>query len=273
MATATAWRTGRATTLRTWHMTRRAYPWTYAVGTVLPAALTIALGYLGFHAIGGGETGADFAKGSGTSAYLAYLAVGATAFQFTVRLILWSAKALITEQRQGTLGALLIAPATRLPYLLGFTAFAVLSSIAEFLTLGVVIGALGISIPVASAPGAVAGALALIIAVFSISVGLGGLMIAAGEAHISQNTVFIVLGLLCGYTFPRDYLPGYVRWLAEAFPTTAAMDVLHGTLTGGHTLTDLAPRLAISLLLSAAYLLLGVRTLPYFERRAVERTY
>jgi len=113
----------------------------------------------------------------------------------------------------------------------------------------------------------------LIAAVFAISVGLGGLMIAAGEAHISQNTVFIVLGLLCGYTFPRAYLPAYVRWLAEVLPTTSAMDVLHGALTGGHTLTDLAPRLATSLLLSAAYLLLGVRALPYFERRAVERTY
>ncbi|MFE0508939.1 ABC transporter permease [Streptomyces sp. NPDC058964] len=273
MATATAWRTSRATTWRTWHMTRRAYPWTYAVGTVLPAALTIALGHLAYHAIGGGRTGAGFRQGSGTTAYLAYLAVGATAYQFTVRLILWSAKALITEQRQGTLAALLIAPATRLPYLLGFTAFAVLSSIAEFLTLAVVIGALGISIPVASPLGALAGALALITAVFALSVGLGGLMIAAGEAHIAQNTVFAVLGLLCGYTFPRAYLPGPLQWLAEAFPTTAAMDVLHGSLTGGHTLTDLAPRLGTSLLLSTACLLLGLKTLPHAERRAVERTY
>ncbi|MFJ8505744.1 ABC transporter permease [Streptomyces avermitilis] len=263
----------RATVWRTWQTTRRAYPWTYAVGTVLPAALTISLGYLGYHAIGGGEVGAGFDAGSGTTAYLAYLAVGATAYQFTVRLILWSAKALITEQRQGTLGALLIAPAPRLPYLLGFTAFAVLSSVAEFLTLAVVIGALGISVPVASPIGALAGALALIAAVFAISVGLGGLMIAAGEAHISQNTVFVVLGLLCGFTFPRAYLPAPVQWLAEAFPTTSAMDVLHGSLTGGHHLADLAPRLATCLALAAVYLLIGLKTLPYAERRAVERTY
>ncbi|GGW66480.1 ABC transporter [Streptomyces lucensis JCM 4490] len=269
MATATAWRTGRATAWRTWQTTRRAYPWTYAVGTVLPAALTIALGHLAFHAIGAGETGSGFHEGP----YLAYLAVGATAYQFTVRLILWSAKALITEQRQGTLGALLIAPAGRLPYLLGFTAFAVLSSVAEFLTLAVVVAALGITIPVASPLGALAGALALITATFAMSVGLGGLMIAAGEAHISQNTLFCVLGLLCGYTFPRAYLPAPAQWLADALPTTAAMDVLHGSLTGGRTLTDLAPRLALSLLLSLGYLLAGLRGLPRAEARAVERTY
>lgn len=262
----------RATAWRTWQTTRRAYPWTYAVGTVLPAALTISLAYLGFHAIGGGGVGEDFSSGSGTTAYLAYIAVGATAFQFTVRLILWSAKALITEQRQGTLAALLVAPAGRLPYLLGFTAFAVLSSLVEFLTLGVVV-ALGISVPVASPLGALAGATALVCAVFSLCVGLGGLMIAAGEAHISQNTVFVVLGLLGGFTFPRDYLPAPAQWLAEALPTTAAMDVLHGSLTGGQTFAELVPRLATGAALTVGYLLLGLKYLPRAETRAVERTY
>ncbi|MEU4080221.1 ABC transporter permease [Streptomyces venezuelae] len=265
--------TARATAWRTWQMTRRAYPWTYAVGTVLPAALTIALAYLGFHAIGGGEVGDDFAADSGTTAYLAYIVVGATAFQFTVRLILWSAKALITEQRQGTLGALLIAPAARLPYLLGFTGFAVLSSIVEFLTLGLVVAALGITVPVSSVPGALLGALALIAAVFALSVGLGGLMIAAGEAHISQNTVFIVLGLVSGFTFPRDYLPEPARWFAELLPTTSAMDVLHGSFTGGQSLPELLPRLAVCALLTCAYLLIGLTWLPRAEARAAERTY
>ncbi|WP_329117497.1 ABC transporter permease [Streptomyces sp. NBC_01353] len=262
-----------ATAWRTWQMTRRAYPWTYAVGTVLPAALAISLAYFGYHAIGGGAVADDFTEGSGTTAYLAYIVVGATAFQFTVRLILWSAKALITEQRQGTLGALLIAPAGRLPYLAGFTAFAVLSSLVEFLALGVVVALLGISVPVASVTGLMLGGLALIGAVFALSVGLGGLMIAAGEAHISQNTVFIVLGLVGGFTFPRAYLPEPAQWFAEMLPTTAATDVLHAVTTGGQSLPDLLPRLAVCALLSGAYLFLGLRYLPRAEARAVERTY
>ncbi|MEU9865273.1 ABC transporter permease [Streptomyces sp. NPDC047971] len=262
-----------ATVLRTWRMTRRAYPWTYAVGTVLPAALAIALAHLGYHAVGGGAVADDFTESSGTTAYLAYVVVGATAFQFTVRLILWSAKALITEERQGTLGALLIAPAGRFPYLAGFTAFAVLSSLVEFLVLGVVVALLGISVPVASVPGLLLGALALIGSVFALSVGLGGLMIAAGEAHISQNTVFIVLGLVGGFTFPRAYLPAPLQWFAELLPTTAATDVLHAVTTGGQSLPDLLPRLAVCAALSGAHLFLGLRYLPRAEARAVERTY
>ncbi|WP_418957672.1 ABC transporter permease [Streptomyces tritici] len=269
MSVPVAWATAR----RTWLMTRRAYPWSYAVGTVLPAALAIALAYLGFHAVADGAVADDFTAGTGTTAYLAYLAVGATAFQFTVRLILWSAKALITEQREGTLGALLVAPAGRFPYLLGFTGFAVTSSLVEFLALGVVIAAFGIAIPVSSPLALLLGALALLGTVFALCVGLGGLMIAAGEAHISQNTVFIVLGLLGGYTFPRSYLPDWAQWLAELLPTTAAVDVLHGATTGGQTLAELLPRLGAAALVAAGYLLLGLLYLPRAEARAVERTY
>ncbi|NML50146.1 ABC transporter permease [Streptomyces sp. R302] len=263
----------RATAWRTWQVTRRAYPWTYAVGTVLPAALALALGVLGYRAIGGGTVADDFTEGTGTTAYLAYLAVGVIAFQFTVRLILWSAKALITEQREGTLASLLIAPARRFPYLAGFTAFAVLSSLAEFLVLGLVLAAFGIAIPVSSPAGLLLGAALLIAAVFACSVGLGGLMIAAGEAHISQNTVFAVLGLLGGFTFPRAYLPAWAQWCAELLPTTAAVDVLHGATTGGRTLVELLPGLGTGVLVAAAYLLLGLLYLPRAEARAVERTY
>ncbi|WP_282694844.1 ABC transporter permease [Streptomyces sp. CC208A] len=263
----------RATAWRTWQTTRRAYPWTYAVGTVLPAALAIALASFAYHSIGGGTVAADFTEDTGTTAYLAYLTVGAVAFQFTVRLILWAAKALITEMREGTLGALFIAPAGRFPYLAGFTAFAVAGSLVEFLALGAVVAAFGIAIPVSSPAGVLLGTAALIGTVFAFSVGLGGLMIAAGEAHISQNTVFVVLGLLGGFTFPRTYLPEWAQWCAELLPTTAAVDVLHGATTGGQSLADLLPRLGTCVLVAAAYLLLGLLYLPRAEARAAERTY
>jgi ABC-2 type transport system permease protein len=51
------------------------------------------------------------------------------------------------------------------------------------------------------------------------------------------------------------------------------MDVLHGSLTGGQTLAELAPRLATGAALTVAYLALGLTYLPRAETRAVERTY
>ncbi|MET9614719.1 ABC transporter permease [Kitasatospora indigofera] len=262
-----------ATLRRTWTMTSRAYPWSYAVGCLLTGILTIGLSYLALHAIGGGTVAADFTARTGGADYLGYIAIGAGAFMFTVRLLLWSSKALITEQRQGTLGALLVAPAGRLPYLLGFTGFALANTVVEVGLLGGFAALLGIGLPACQPLAALAGILALAFAVFALSVVLGALMIVAGEAHISQNTVFLAVSLLCGITFPNSYLPAPARWLAETLPVTSAMDVLRGALSHGAGLADLAPRLLTCLALGAGYLLLGLLVLPGAERRAIERSY
>lgn len=262
-----------ATLRRTWTMTGRAYPWSYAIGCLLIGVLTIGLSYLGLHAIGGGAVTADFTARTGGADYLGYIAIGAGAYMFTVRLLLWSSKALITEQRQGTLGALLVAPAGRLQYLLGFTGFALANTAVEVGLLGGFAALLGVTLPAWHPLAALAGVLALAVAVFAVSVVLGALMIVAGEAHISQNTVFLAVSLLCGITFPNSYLPAPAQWLAEVLPVTPAMDVLRGALSGGEGLTALLPRLLVCLALSAAYLLAGLLVLPGAERRAIERSY
>ncbi|MFI6848529.1 ABC transporter permease [Kitasatospora sp. NPDC050467] len=262
-----------ATLRRTWTMTSRAYPWSYAVGCLLIGVFTIGLSYLGLHAIGGGSVAEDFTARTGGADYLGYIAIGAAGYMFTVRMLLWSSKALITEQRQGTLGALLIAPAGRLPYLLGFTGFALLNTAVEVGLLGGFAAVLGVTLPAPHPLAALAGVVALAAAVFAVAVVLGALMIVAGEAHISQNTVFLAVSLLCGITFPNSYLPAPAQWLAELLPVTSAMDVLRDALGQGRPLTDLLPRLVTCLALSAGYLLLGLRLLPAAERRAIERSF
>ncbi len=261
-----------ATFHRTWVVTRRAYPWTYFVGTVLTGALTIGLAYLAFHAVGGGQVADDFADKAGTSDYLAFVAVGATANTFVVRLLLWAAKALITEQREGTLAALIVAPARRLPYLVGFAAFAVTSTFAEVAALWGFARVLGISLPATNLAAAVVATGVITAAVFAVSIPLGAVMIAAGEAHISQNTVFYLMAVLCGFVFPRAYLPEPAQWLAELIPVTAALDVVRGAFAHGQSPAELAPRIAAALAVSTAYALFGLWLMPRAERRAMERT-
>ncbi|MEV0825836.1 hypothetical protein [Nonomuraea rubra] len=79
--------------------------------------------YLGLRLLGGGEVGVEFREKSGTGDYLGYVAVGAAALMFVKHCILWAGKAMIQEQREGTMGALIVAPARRLPYLAGFSMF------------------------------------------------------------------------------------------------------------------------------------------------------
>src|SRR3712207_4482800 len=89
-----------ATFGRSLKATRRAYPWTYFTSTVVSGALAIALAYLAYTEIGGGVVDARFVAETASADYVGYVAVGAVAFAFTVRLLLWTSKALIGEERE-----------------------------------------------------------------------------------------------------------------------------------------------------------------------------
>ncbi|MDH2428083.1 ABC transporter permease [Sphaerisporangium sp. TRM90804] len=260
-----------ATFHRTWSVTRRAYPWSYFVGTLMLGVFTVGLAHLGLEAIGGGRVAASFAAATGTADYLGYITVGAAAFMFTTHGILWVAKALIQEQREGTLGALLVTPPGRLPYLAGFTAFAYTAIALEVTVLVACARVLGVRLESTGPPDALLAVLALGVAVFGMSAVLSAVMIIAGEAHITQNTLFFAIALLSGFTFPRQDLPAVLRWAGELVPTTAAMDVVRGAFTTG---AGVSPgRLAAALGLGLAYAVAGLRWLPLAERHAMQRSY
>ena len=105
-------------------------------------------GLPGLHAIGGGRVGAGFAAGAGTADYLGFVTVGAAALMFTTRMVLWVAKAQITEQREGTLECQLIAPAHRLPYLLGVAPQALMTTVGEVAVMLAFALAIGVRLPV-----------------------------------------------------------------------------------------------------------------------------
>ncbi|MBN6056053.1 ABC transporter permease, partial [Nonomuraea sp. RK-328] len=260
-----------ATLRRSWLVTRRAYPWSYFVGTLLTGVFTMGLAYLGLRAIGGDQVSAEFAGRAGTADYLGYVAVGAAAYMFVVHGILWTGKAMIQEQREGTLGALVVAPARRLPYLLGFAMFAFTAVAVEVAVLLGCAALLGVRPAATGLVDAVLALAGLALAVFGMSVVLSDVMIVAGEAHITQNTVFYAVAILSGFTFPRDYLPEAFQWLGELVPVTPAMDVIRAVFTGGAGLP--LDRLAVTVLVSLAYTAAGLLAMPWAERRAMERSY
>ncbi|MFD7510567.1 ABC transporter permease [Streptomyces sp. NPDC059853] len=255
-----------------WQTNRRAYPWTYFTSTVLAGALTMVLAYFAFVA-GGRRVSATFSAYAGSGDYLGYIAVGAITYAFAVRMLLWTAKALITEEREGTIVALLVAPATRVPYMIGFASFALVSTLAEAGALTVVALLIGVAFPTPHLLGLVVGVGIFTLALFSMSLILGAVMLFASEAHISQNTLFLVMGLVCGFTFPREYLPSPLQWLAETLPVTPALDVLREGLSGVFDIAETGPRMAACLALCSVYLLASWWLLPRAERRVMERTF
>jgi ABC-2 type transport system permease protein len=257
---------------RNWLVTMRAYPWTYFIGTLATGVLTVGIGWLAFHAIGGGRVGPGFAVGAGTADYLGFVTVGAAALMFVTRMVLWVAKAQITEQREGTLESQLIAPARRLPYLAGVAAQALSTTAIEVtIMLGFAL-LLGVRLPAPDPVTLFFAVVAGTVAVFGLSVPLSAVMIAAGEAHITQNTLFVGMGLVCGFTFPTSYLPDALRWLGEALPVTSALRVLRAATLQRAPIASAWPDLVLCLGLGSVYLVAGLILLPRAERRAVLRS-
>ncbi|MEV4169369.1 ABC transporter permease [Nonomuraea sp. NPDC049709] len=260
-----------ATLRRSWLVTRRAYPWTYFIGNLLLGVFTVSLAYLGLQILGRGEVSAEFRGKSGTADYLGYVAVGAAALMFVKHCILWTGKAMIQEQREGTMGALIVAPARRMPYLLGFSLFSFSAVALEVVALLGCAALFGVRLEPTGWGDGVLAVAGLGLAVFGMSVVLSNVMIVAGEAHITQNSVFYAIALLSGFTFPREYLPEVLQWLGEVVPVTAAMDVVRGVFTVG-TGVD-AGRFTTAVLIGLLYTTAGFLAMPWAERRAMERSY
>ncbi|HEX6685392.1 MAG TPA: ABC transporter permease [Candidatus Limnocylindrales bacterium] len=263
--------TATATLKRNWLVMWRAYPWSYFIGTLAPGVFTVVLALLAFRAIGGGRVSAWFGASSGTADYLGYVTVGAAALMFTVRMILWVAKAQITEQREGTLESQLLTPARRLPYLLGVALQAFITCLAELCCLLGTAWLLGITLPVPDFLSLAAAVLAAFVAVFGLSIPLSAIMISAGEAHITQNTVFSVVGLVCGFTFPPSVLPLPLQWLGELIPATSALRALRAATLHAEPLGQVTGDLLLCLALGAVYTAAGLLILPHAERRAITR--
>lgn len=263
--------TALPTMRRNWLVTLRAYQWTYFVGTLATGILTVGLAYLAFHAVGGGRVGGGFGAAAGTTDYLGYVTVGAAALMFATRMVLWVAKAQITEQREGTLESQLLAPARRLPYLVGVGLQALTTTLVEVAVMLAFAVAIGIRLPGPDPLGLLAAVAAATVAVFGISVPLSAVMISAGEAHITQNTLFVGMGLLCGFTFPPAYLPDVLRWLGELLPVTAALRALRGATLDHAPVTAIGADLLVAVGLGVAYLVLGLRMLGRAEQIAVQR--
>jgi len=263
--------TALPTMRRNWLTTLRAYPWTYFIGTIATGVLTVGLASLAFHAIGGGRVGDDFRAAAGTGDYLGYVTIGAAALMFCTRMVLWVAKAQITEQREGTLESQLLAPARRLPYLVGVGLQSLTTTLGEVAVMIAVALLIGVRLPAPDLFALPAAMIAASVAVFGLSVPLSAIMITAGEAHITQNTLFVGMALLCGFTFPPALLPDPLQWLGEILPLTSALRALRGAALDHASIVAIGPDLLLAVGLGLAYLALGLRVLGPAERIAVQR--
>jgi ABC-2 type transport system permease protein len=169
------------------------------------------------------------------------------------------ASAVRNEQLMGTLESLLVTPTSPHTIQLGSVSFLFLY-IPIRITL--LLGVIGIAFGLSFEPSGIVPALVLLLAFMPFVWGLGVVSAAAivtfrrGSGLVAMGT--LVLALLSGLYFPIDLLPGWLTTVAEQNPIALAVEGMRDALLGGAGLSELAPTVAVLLLMSTAALLAGM---------------
>jgi ABC-2 type transport system permease protein len=108
---------------------------------------------------------------------------------------------------------------------------------------------------------------------FALSLILAAIMLYTRDTYISQNTLFAIVFLICGVTFPVQYLPVPVQWLAQGIPVTVALEIIRNSTLGGMTAAAQIGDYVRIAAMSAAYCVIGFTLIKRVESAALEKIF
>ncbi len=258
----------RAVIRREWIIFRRYPSWIIALfvwPVIFPAAYILTA-----RALSGpdGSGLATFARTTGISDYMGFIAVGTTIWMWQ-NVVLWNVGfALREEQRRGTLETNWLTPTWRFSYLLG-NSITQLVTMMIFILVSALEYGVFFGVDFNSNPGcALLMLLACIPAIYGLGFSFASLVIIAKEAN---TFVFLVRGLVmvfCGITFPVSLLPVWMQSVARWLPQTYMMHGMRNALLAGASLPALWPDIRALLLFGGLWLSAGYFLFNFMERRA-----
>ena len=226
----------------TYHKNRigilRAVPWSFMVSRVITGVTQIIFPYFVYRYFMHGNLNNEFSKYVNGADYITYIVLGSALNVLAVATLMNIGRALITELREGTLEMLLLSPAPRSEYFLSTRALiTILLAILSFFCMGIL---------------------------------LSSVMLYTRDTYLTQNTLFVTMSLVCGITYPIQYLPDWVQNVAQIFPLTPAVTLFRNVVIGQKNLISNHLLIVQILVLSGIYLVLGMIWYQSMERKLVE---
>ena len=249
----------------------RAYPKDFFISSILEAIHISLFAYFMYHLLFSGNLNSNFADYTGTSDYMTYIIVGSTMYRFVVRSCLNVSRSLITEVREGTLDSLMLAPFKRIQYFLGNMLEQTLTTSGETLITILICVPFGVNFSNLNPWSTLLAFLISMVAYFSVSILLACVMLYFRDTYISQNTLFALMFLLCGVTFPIQYLPGWVQVVSKLIPVTASLEIIRNSTISGMGISAQINNFAQLLGLSIIYCIIGFKLLKHVEIVALEK--
>jgi len=165
----------------------------------------------------------------------------------------------------------LLTPSTRKGYFLGYVAQGLIRIMMEFFVI-IAIGSLfGLHLQQINWFHVLIVLAILILSTFSMALVLGSFMLFFRDTYITQNTLFVLMGLVCSITFPSDFLPEGVRWISHIMPLTYGVDALRMVWIEGVAINDLLTPLLKMVILGLIYLPIGSYLMKRMEKYVLEK--
>jgi len=249
----------------------RAYPVSFFVGNTLTGLYTVLGAWLMYKFLFEGNLASDFSEFTGTGDYISYVIVGSLTYLFVVRTCLNVSRSLITELREGTLESLMLAPFRRVEYFLGNMLVQTVTTSLEIMVSLIIAIPFGINFSSSNLGSFVVVSIISLYAFFGVSMVLGCIMLYTRDTYIAQNTLFAFLFLVCGISFPPQYLPAWLRIFADFIPVTKGVTLIRNTLLLGMGIKEQVFEVLSILILSTMYIAAGFKLMERCEKFALEK--
>lgn len=263
----------RATFKRNFIIQIRAYPIEFFIGSLLTSVYTVVSAHFIYNLLFKGSMNKSFIELTGTTDYMTYVILGGSMYLFIVRTFLNVSRSLITEARTGTLESLMLAPFDRFGYFIGNMLQQTVTTGMEFL-IAILIGIpFGLNISKINIPSVLLAAVISLMAFLGMSILLASIMLYFRDTYISQNTLFLLIFLICGITFPMEYLPSWVQYLSRCIPVTTSLRIIRNSCILGLGIMDQLQDFIRLCVLGVVYLIIGFMLMKEVEKTSLEKTY
>jgi len=175
--------------------------------------------------------------------YFTYAIVGVIAETTAISVIMSVSRSLITELREGTIQSLVISPYNFFSYHVGILLEQMWRLIIEIVIaviVGQIFGADLVAIPLLTW---VVGLGLVTLSSFAIGLLLSNVMLFFRDTFIVQNTVFSIILLFCGITFPIEYFPEFLQNVSYWIPITGSLHIFRDLITSPYVTNDIGYQL------------------------------
>lgn len=264
-------KTLHGTFIRNFIIQLRAYPKDFFIGNLLTGIYTFISAVFMYNLLFKGNINSSFENYTGTSDYVSYVIVGTAVYLYVVRTCLNVSRSLITELRTGTLESIMIAPFSRVQYFVGNMLQQTITTSLEIIVAVLVSLAFGLKFTNFNLFSFIVVFVIGLFAFFSVSMVLACIMLYFRDTYISQNTLFLMIFLLCGISFPLQYLPKGVQIFSKLIPVTDTVNLIRGSALLGLGIKEQIGKIIYVVILSILYCAAGFKLLKKIEYTALEK--